>query len=97
MSTEQMRSEFEVSFAERHKIPVRWVSDCWDGNEYLNETHLRSMIGVSEAWYFWHKSRAELVVELPGGFYYPGCDVEIVTLEEVKTILRAAGITVKEG
>lgn len=102
MSTEQSRADFEIAFAKKCGVSVESIKAQRSGNGYWDEAHWRTR-GISDAWYFWQKSRAALVVDInPQPFYAvpydstPG-DHYNAGVEYAKKCLRAAGITVKEG
>jgi hypothetical protein len=98
MSTEQIRADFEIAFAKKCGVSIESVKARRSGDGYWDEAHWRTK-GISDAWYFWQKSRAALVLKLPETTDVVDwcCSADVFEATKVSECLRAAGITVKEG
>lgn len=52
------REQFEAAYAEDNNVPVEFVALCRQGDSY-------NVPKVARAWYWWKRSRAAVVVDLP--------------------------------
>lgn len=105
MSTEQSRADFEYQAGEALSLPVSIIKMARKGDGYDHAyDSMNIMHPLNGWWHWWKKSRAALAVELPkkhfgfdGVTTNVGDSVRNNAIDEVADILRAAGITVKEG
>lgn len=83
MSSEKIREEFEVWFAENYPKINR---------EYTAQDCMFKMIAAQA----WEQSRELLVLELPRGGYFSGYDNEhMMESRDVREAIEAAGLKVK--
>lgn len=107
MITEQSRADFEYQAGEALGLSVSIIEMARKGDGYDHAyDSMNIMQPLNGWWYWWKKSRAALVLELPhkcghlnthNGHVIPEAASYDEAIDDCADAIRAAGITVKEG